>query len=129
MGKGWLVILPQALFSPTERAFPPDAAWTAKQRVRQLTPAERDGFWDLCPDFVIELRSPSDRLRAVRDKMREWIANGASLAWLIDPADRSATIYRPVGAPETLAAAETVTGEAPVEGFVLILERVWDPLR
>ena len=60
--------------------------------------------------------------------MREWIANGAALAWLLDPPDRSVTIYRPSGEPQILAAPESVTGEGPVEGFVLDLRRVWDPL-
>lgn len=57
------------------------------------------------------------------------MASGATLAWLIEPADRSVTIYRPAGNPETLAAIESVTGEGPVEGLVLNLARVWDPLQ
>ncbi len=107
----------------------PDAAWTLKTRVEQLEPAEREGFWHLCPDFVIELRSPSDRPRAIREKMHEWIANGAALAWLIEPADRTITIHRPGRDPEQLAGLDAMAGEGPVEGFVLELPDVWDPLR
>lgn len=106
----------------------PDAAWTLKSRVQQLDPASREGFWHLCPDFIIELRSPSDRPRAVREKMHEWIASGAQLAWLIEPTERTVTIYRASGEPEIHSPAESIAGEGPVEGFVLSLPKVWDPL-
>ena len=106
----------------------PDAAWTLKSRIRQLPPEQFEGFWHLCPDFVIELRSPSDRPRALRLKMDEWIENGASLAWLLEPAERRVTVYRPDRAWEVLEAPETLRGEGPVEGFELQLARVWDPL-
>ncbi len=106
----------------------PDAAWTLKSRVKQMDPAEREGFWHLCPDVVIELRSPSDRPRAAREKMKEWVANGAALAWLIEPAERAVTIYRPGREPEKLTGIDVLRGEAPVEGFVLELPDVWDPL-
>lgn len=113
---------------PNGARRPPDAAWTAKSRVQQLDPAIREGYWHLCPDFVIELRSPSDRPRAVREKMEEWIANGAALGWLIDPAAKSVTIYRPATEPVTLTDLDSVAGEGPVEGFILSLPAVWDPL-
>ncbi len=107
----------------------PDAAWTLKSRVQQLDPVEREGFWHLCPDFIIELRSPSDRPRAVREKMQEWIDNGAALAWLIEPRERAVTIYRPGRDAEKLVGIDSLPGEGPVEGFVLELPDVWDPLR
>ena len=107
----------------------PDAAWMLKSRVQQMNPAEREGFWHLCPDFVIELRSPSDRPRAIREKMQEWIANGAALAWLIEPAERAITIYRPGRDPEKLVEIDSLPGEGPVQGFVLELPDIWDPLR
>jgi Uma2 family endonuclease len=106
----------------------PDAAWTLKARIRQLDPEMIERYWHLCPDFIIEVRSRSDRLRTLREKMREWIANGAQLAWLIDPEDRSVEIYRPNAEPESLNNPESVQGEGPVEGFVLNLAPVWDPL-
>ena len=92
-----------------------------------LDPAAREGFWHLCPDFVIELRSQSDRIRALREKMAEWLANGAQLAWLIDPEARRIEIY-PGFEAETRDGVSSVAGEGPVEGFVLNLARVWNPL-
>lgn len=73
----------------------PDAAWVLKSRVAGLDPAHFGKFWRLCPDFVIELKSESDRLPRLQKKMREWIASGASLAWLLDPETRTVEIYRP----------------------------------
>ncbi len=106
----------------------PDAAWTALGRVRQMDPRDMARYWHLCPDFVIELRSPFDRLPVLRDKMREWISNGAQLAWLIDPERRAVEIFRPAGEPETRLQQEKIEGEGPVAGFTLHLRPVWDPL-
>ena len=106
----------------------PDVAWIRKDRVRQLDPESLERYWRLCPDFVIELRSKSDRLPNLRDKMREWLANGAELGWLIDPEARSIEVYRPDREPEILTGAKTAAGEGPVAGFVLDLGPVWNPL-
>jgi Uma2 family endonuclease len=106
----------------------PDAAWTLKTEIAKLTPESRDGFWHLCPAFVIELRSKSDRIRKIREKMREYLANGAQLGWLIDPSARTVEIYRPNREPEILSSIETLQGETPVDGFVLHLSPVWNPL-
>ena len=134
--RNWAIIGRSGVVSDSSTGFvlpngarrSPDAAWTLKSRIQQLDPASREGFWHLCPDFVIELRSPSDRPRAIREKMREWIANGAQLAWLIEPSERAITIYRASGEPETLRADESIAGEGAVQGFVLSLPMVWDPL-
>ena len=106
----------------------PDASWTPKSEIARLTPESRDGYWHLCPAFVIELRSPSDRLPALRAKMGEYIENGAQLGWLIDPNTRTVEIYRAGRAPEVLADIGSVPGEGPMQGFVLDLRTVWDPL-
>jgi Uma2 family endonuclease len=106
----------------------PDAAWTLKSRIAQLDPASQKQFWHLCPDFVIELRSSTDRPRLLKDKMLEYLANGAQLGWLIDPGHRSVAIYRPAGQVETLDGIDSITGEGPVPGFVLDLSFVWNPL-
>jgi Uma2 family endonuclease len=106
----------------------PDAAWTLKSRVAQLDPVSRSRFWRLCPDFVIELQSSSDRPRKLADKMREYLANGAQLGWVIDPGHRSVTIYRPNAEPETHAEIDSIAGEGPVTSFVLDLAFVWNPL-
>jgi Uma2 family endonuclease len=86
----------------------------------------RKRFYRLCPDFVVELRSDSDRLTTLRKKMREWIANGAQLGWLIDPSRRAAEIFRPGQDPEVRENAMSVAGEGPVNGFVLDLRPVWE---
>ncbi len=102
----------------------PDAAWILKSRIRGIS-----GYWHLCPDFVIELRSEWDRMRVLREKMNEWLSNGAQLAWLIDPEARTVEIHRPGSEVEIRTDASSIAGEGPVEGFVLELGRVWDPLQ
>ena len=104
-----------------------DAGWILKQRLQHLSPESLEQYWHLCPDFVIELRSHSDRLRVLREKMEEWVANGAQLGWLIDPETRTVEVFRPNAAPE-IVSSDSISGEGPVEGFVLHLPRVWDPL-
>ena len=106
----------------------PDAAWTLASRVRALDAKMLERYWHLCPDFLIEVRSPRDRSRVVREKMREWIENGAQLGWLIDPEKREVEIYRANGEVESLKDPQTLQGEGPVQGFTLDLLPVWDPL-
>ncbi len=106
----------------------PDASWIAKDDIRQLNQESLDGYWHLCPAFVIELRSRSDRLPVLRAKMQEYIANGARLGWMIDPEARTIEVYRPDREPETLADLDSIAGEGPLEGFVLDLRIVWNPL-
>ena len=106
----------------------PDAAWTAKGRLEKLSQESRETYWHVCPDFVIELKSKTDRMRVLRKKMVEWIENGAQLGWLIDPETKSVEGYRPSRAPELRERLQSVNGEGPVEGFTLDLSTVWDPL-
>jgi Uma2 family endonuclease len=106
----------------------PDASWTLKSRIERLDPASRERYWHRCPDFVIELQSSTDRPRVLRNKMREWLANGAQLGWLIDPDSRSVAIYRPDREVETRTDIDSITGEGPVAGLVLDLSFVWNPL-
>ena len=107
----------------------PDASWTLKSRVRQLGQRRRKSFWHLCPDFVIEVKSGSDRLRTLREKMLEYMEQGAQLGWLIAPDNKTVEVYRPnAKAPDKRAGLEVIEGEGPAEGFVLDLAEVWDPL-
>jgi Uma2 family endonuclease len=106
----------------------PDAGWTLKSRIAQQPKETQNQFWHLCPDFVIELKSKTDRARDLDQKMREYLSNGASLGWLIDPETRTVTIYRSESEPETLESVDAVTGESPVAGFQLQLTSVWNPL-
>jgi Uma2 family endonuclease len=106
----------------------PDASWTPKDEIRKLPDSSREGYWHLCPAFVIELRSNSDRLPMLREKMEEYLVNGARLGWLIDPESRTVEVYRPDRAPETFIAIDSISGEGLFEGFVPDLRTVWDPL-
>jgi Uma2 family endonuclease len=103
----------------------PDAAWVEAARWDALSEEEKDGFSPICPDFVVELRSKTDRLPALEAKMEMWIANGAKVAWLIDPEREVVAIYRPGQAVEVLEQPSVVRGDGPVAGFELGMERVW----
>jgi Uma2 family endonuclease len=103
----------------------PDAAWILRSRVEQVPPAQRKQFLPLCPDFALELRSPSDRLQDVQDKVAEYVANGARLVWLLDPERRQVYVYRPDAPVERLDNPETISGDPVLPGFVLDLRRVW----
>jgi Uma2 family endonuclease len=81
-------------------------------------PDQREGFAPVVPEFLVEVRSPSDRLPALGTKMHEWIANGCRLAWLIDPINRSAAIYRADGTVTEAPFDETLNGEDVLPGFV-----------
>ena len=102
----------------------PDAAWVRHGRLAALTAEERAKFPPLCPDFVIELRSPTDGLSALQEKMREYMENGAQLGWLIDPLGSQVFVYRP-GAPiEHLEAPESVSADPVLPGFRLELDEI-----
>jgi Uma2 family endonuclease len=113
---------------PNGAARGPDAGWVLKGRLAALSKKQRKRFIPLCPDFVVELLSPSDRLNKTKAKMREWIENGAALGWLIDPDRRTIHVYRPGTEPELLVGVDHIDGEGPVEGFRLELEYIWREL-
>ena len=106
----------------------PDASWVLKSRLASLTKQQKKRFVNLCPDFVVELKSPSDRLSALKSKMAEWIANGAQLGWLIAPEKRTVYVYRPERPAEELSDIAFVDGEGPVAGFRLELADIWQGL-
>jgi Uma2 family endonuclease len=110
---------------PNCAAYSPDASWVLQSRVDALTKEQRRKFPPLCPDFVVELMSPSDRLRKAKAKMQDWIAHGVQLGWLLDPDHRTAYIYRPGYEPEQVVNPKRLVGEGPVAGFVLELAKVW----
>ena len=105
----------------------PDASWILKYRLAVLTDAEKNSFIPLCPDFVVELRSSSDRLSVLQAKMDEYMSNGARLAWLLDPIQRQAHIYRPGAQPEILNNPDTLSADPELPGFTLNLEPIWEP--
>ena len=104
----------------------PDVAWVKRSRLASLTPEQKRKFLPLCPDFVIELRSPSDNLKTVQDKMREYLDTGTLLGWLIDPVDRRVYVYRPGAAMECLDNPVTVSGDPELPSFVLDLKAIWE---
>ncbi len=104
----------------------PDAFWILKERYFALSQEERtEKFARICPDFVIELRSKSDRLRNLQTKMREYVENGARLGWLIDPTEKKVYVYRSNKSVEVLEKAATVSGEDVLHGFELDLTEIW----
>lgn len=103
----------------------PDVSWVQRERWEALSPEERRGLVPLCPDFVLELRSPSDSLQSLRDKMAEYIENGARLGWLVDPLTHTVYVYRPGHDVERLSNPETLSGESVLPAFTLILAQVW----
>ncbi len=103
----------------------PDASWIKLERWNTLTEKQKASFAPICPDFVIELRSLSDHLSGLQDKMKEYIASGASLGWLIDRKHRKVYIYRPNQEPEILDHPEAISGAPELPEFVLRMGRIW----
>jgi Uma2 family endonuclease len=104
----------------------PDGAWVLRDRLTGLTPRQKHRFLPLCPDFVIELRSPTDDVDDLKEKMPEYLDNGAQLGWLLIPETQEVYIYRPNAAPECLSNPVQISGESVVRGFVLDLADIWD---
>ena len=103
----------------------PDSSWILKERWEALTPEQRSRFAPICPDFVMELMSPSDSLKTTQAKMQEYQENGARLGWLINRKDRQVEVYR-IGQPvEILKSPTTLSGEDVLPDFVLDLASIW----
>lgn len=103
----------------------PDGSWVSRERWDGLSHEERDKFVPLCPDFVLELRSSSDRLSFLQEKMAEYISNGAALGFLLDPKANRVYVYRPGQPVESLDNPRTVSGDPELAGFVLDLKDIW----
>lgn len=107
---------------PDRSVLSPDASWVSDERWNRLSEKDQDRFAPICPEFVIEVRSKSDGLDDLQQKMTRWIGNGAQLAWLFDPIDKALFIYRQRGEFEIVRNfSQPVKGEGPVEGFALDL--------
>lgn len=108
---------------PDQSERSPDASWISNKKWNALTEAQKKVFAPVCPEFVLELRSESDRLPYLREKMLMWIRNGAQLAWLIDPIDEKAYIYRRDGSIEIVKSFEAIlSGEEVLKDFELDLK-------
>ena len=105
----------------------PDASWVARARLQTLTRRQKQRFVPLCPDFVVELKSPSDPLRFLQEKLHEYLENGAQLGWLIDPEERIVFVYRAGSVAERLDTPTTISGSSVLPGFVLDLNPIWAP--
>ncbi len=104
----------------------PDSSWVKNERWDALSDEEKEQFPPLCPDFVVELRSPSDSLKRLQKKMEEYAENGAQLGWLLDPSTRKVYVYRPGAEVEILEDPEAVSGEPLLRGFTLDARALWE---
>lgn len=103
----------------------PDAAWIPLAKWHELNPEQQEGLLPLCPDFLIELRSKSDSLKLLQEKMQEYLENGTQLGWLINRQDRQVEIYRQGQAVEILSNPMILSGENILPNFTLDLEPIW----
>lgn len=103
----------------------PDVSWMTKEKYNHLSESDKKTFSRIVPDFVIELRSPTDSLKPIQLKMAEYIKNGVKLGWLIDPNEKKVHIYRANGEVEILENPETVLGEDVLKGFELNVREIW----
>lgn len=105
----------------------PDAAWVERSRLERVSAEQKERFLPLCPDFVIELRSPSDALPDLVAKMEEYREAGARLGWLIDPQERRVHVFRPDRSTEVLDDPTELSGNPELPRFILSLEPLWGP--
>ena len=110
---------------PNSAKRSPDASWMKRERWEALSKEQQEGIGLFCPDFVVELRSPSDRLSVLQEKMQEYIDNGARLGWLIDPLEQRVYVYRPGQPIEQLDDPAIVSGDPELPGFVLHVRELW----
>jgi|SRR5215472_11394571 Uma2 family endonuclease len=114
---------------PDGSALSPDASWVSDENLSKLNHQQRREFLRLSPEFVIEVMSPSDRLKPAKAKMECWIANEVQLGWLIDGDNETVYVYRKGRNPLTRKGLRELAGEGPVKGFTLNLEAIWRGLR
>jgi len=103
----------------------PDVSWIRRSRWNKLQPEQREKFAPICPDFVLELRSPTDDLSDLKLKMQEYIENGAQLGFLIDPVQAIVWVYRHDAKPQRFEKPDTVNGDPCLPGFKLRLAKLW----
>ncbi|MCT7956046.1 Uma2 family endonuclease [Laspinema palackyanum] len=102
-----------------------DAAWIKLEKWNRLTPEQQQKFAPICPDFVVELRSPSDNLKRLQDKLQDYIEQGTLLGWLIDRQHQQVYIYRPDQPVDCLTQPTTLSEESVLPGFILDLSTIW----
>jgi Uma2 family endonuclease len=110
---------------PNGASRSPDASWMTLEKWPSIPPEKQTKFAPVCPDFVVELRSPSDSLSHLKEKLQEYIDNGASLGLLLDRKNRQVYVYRPQQEVEYLDNPKRVSCEPFLKGFSLELESIW----
>jgi len=110
---------------PDGSALSPDASWVSNEALARLSRQERREFLRLSPEFVVEVMSPSDRLKRAKAKMENWMKNGLQLGWLIDADKQTVYVYRKGRNPVTRRNMLELAADAPLEGFVLKLGLIW----
>lgn len=111
---------------PNNARRSPDLSWTTKEKWNALSNEEKRKFARLVPDFVVELRSETDRLKDLQAKMEEYVESGVSLGWLIDPFERRIHVYRSQTAVEILENPSQISGAPLLKNFVLELKNIFD---
>ena len=102
----------------------PDAAWISDERLAEIA-GDDHIIWRICPDFVVEVRSESDRLAPQQVKMEMWVSQGARLAWLVDPYENALWIYRPGQEPERVERPASLTAVEIAEDLTIDFSRIW----
>ena len=125
-GTGWAYDSSGGFTLPNGAIREPDASWISRSRLEALTPEQRRGFYHICPDFVVELRSDTDRLSVLRANMQEYMDNGARLGWLIDPRNKRVYVYRPEAEIEVMEDPESVSADPILPAFTLDLREIWE---
>ena len=115
-----------AFYLPNGAVRSPDVAWIRRKKWESLTPEQQDDFLPICPDFVIELRSKTDSMKTLREKMQEYLENGLQLGWLIDPKNKVVETYRDNQKVEVLHNPTHLSGENTLPDFVLGLQNVFE---
>jgi len=124
-GRGLIFDSSTGFTLPNGAVRSPDLSWIQKSRWDRIPPEQRKKFAPICPDFVVELRSESDDLTMLQDKMEEYIGNGALLGWLIDPLEKQVYVYQPNAPVQQLDNPTTLSSDLPLSGFVLDLSKIW----
>ncbi len=112
---------------PDQSRLGPDGAWVASETLAVLPRATRRKFLPIVPEFVVELKSPSDHFSELKRKMQDWMRNGVQLGWLIDPDKRCILVYRQEIEAEVVRGLD-LSGEGPLQGFTLDLRPIWEGL-
>ena len=102
----------------------PDVSWIKKDRWEALSLEQQKQFAPICPDFVIELKSDSDSIKVLKEKMLQWIKNGCELAWLIDPENQKAFVYKQSGSVEEFDFTQKLSGHTTLPDFILDLSKL-----